>query len=618
MTVPQDISRVSYTGANTTDTFTFTNVELQDDDDVAVIVKLTSSGLETTLTKTTHYTVSNTGVTTGATIALVNGSFAWLDADGDLATGYTMTLLRAPAFTQETSIKNQSAFLPETHEDALDRAAMRDQYQEDWLKRALRIPPGENPATYSMELPVALSRASSALGFDSTGNLTTSSAFTGSLTPTVTSVTITGLTASRLVSTDASKVLASVGNLASWVAGTTNQLTVTDDADGSITLSTPQNTHTAASPTFTGATFSGLTASGLVATDGSKALTSTVSGLSPTMTGLNLSGLTASALVATDGSKNLSSSVTGLSPTFTGLTLSGLTNDRIVYSVSDVLTSGFYYNGTSVGIGTTGPDRTLDVLNASNPQIRVTHTDGTVYVDLQADSTGHYHIIPSNTSPQVSIRHVGSAGVPDEAHLYIYGGYQNASTHHHLNLECESDATTNGTCYVTTGQGTYGAAPALVIGTGSGGTAAITFNIGGISAWTIDTAGALKQTGGYASTLGTSGLPCANVFSDAVNTATLNKTSATLTISTTTSGDISLSPAGSISIVDGKNIALQTTTGTKIGTATTQKLAFYNSTPIVQGAAVADASGGATVDAEARTAINALLARIRSTGLIAT
>ena len=37
-----------------------------------------------------------------------------------------------------------------------------------------------------------------------------------------------------------------------------------------------------------------------------------------------------------------------------------------------------------------------------------------------------------------------------------------------------------------------------------------------------------------------------------------------------------------------------------------------------QGASVADAAGGATVDAEARTAINALLARVRAHGLIAT
>jgi hypothetical protein len=47
---------------------------------------------------------------------------------------------------------------------------------------------------------------------------------------------------------------------------------------------------------------------------------------------------------------------------------------------------------------------------------------------------------------------------------------------------------------------------------------------------------------------------------------------------------------------------------------------YINSVGVVgtQGAAVADATGGATVDAEARTAINDLLARLRDHGLIAT
>lgn len=37
-----------------------------------------------------------------------------------------------------------------------------------------------------------------------------------------------------------------------------------------------------------------------------------------------------------------------------------------------------------------------------------------------------------------------------------------------------------------------------------------------------------------------------------------------------------------LTLVDGTNIALSATTGTKIGTSTTQKLGFYNATPIVQ------------------------------------
>jgi len=68
--------------------------------------------------------------------------------------------------------------------------------------------------------------------------------------PTWAGITITGLTASRLACTDADKKLASVADLTSWIAGTTNRVTVVDDGDGSITLSGPQDIHTGASPTF--------------------------------------------------------------------------------------------------------------------------------------------------------------------------------------------------------------------------------------------------------------------------------------------------------------------------------------------------------------------------------
>ena len=63
-----------------------------------------------------------------------------------------------------------------------------------------------------------------------------------------------------------------------------------------------------------------------------------------------------------------------------------------------------------------------------------------------------------------------------------------------------------------------------------------------------------------------------------------------------------------------RNIKLSTSTGTKIGTATTEKLAFYNATPVVQPAAVANATDAASVI----TQLNLLLSRLRDLGLIAT
>lgn len=83
------------------------------------------------------------------------------------------------------------------------------------------------------------------------------------------------------------------------------------------------------------------------------------------------------------------------------------------------------------------------------------------------------------------------------------------------------------------------------------------------------------------------------------------------------STQMSINPS-QITMGEGVNYSLGTSTGTKLGSATTQKLGFWNATPVVQPAAQADASGGATIDAEARTALNGLLAKLRTIGIIAT
>jgi hypothetical protein len=57
--------------------------------------------------------------------------------------------------------------------------------------------------------------------------------------------------------------------------------------------------------------------------------------------------------------------------------------------------------------------------------------------------------------------------------------------------------------------------------------------------------------------------------------------------------------------------------GIKIGSATSSLLGFYGVTPVDQPATVADPAGGGTVDAEARTAVNAIIDRLQELGLIA-
>ncbi len=71
--------------------------------------------------------------------------------------------------------------------------------------------------------------------------------------PTLTGLTLSGLTSNRLV--QSGSALASVGDLTLWIAGTANRISVADNGDGSVTLSGPQDIHTGASPIFDGGTF---------------------------------------------------------------------------------------------------------------------------------------------------------------------------------------------------------------------------------------------------------------------------------------------------------------------------------------------------------------------------
>lgn len=56
----------------------------------------------------------------------------------------------------------------------------------------------------------------------------------------------------------------------------------------------------------------------------------------------------------------------------------------------------------------------------------------------------------------------------------------------------------------------------------------------------------------------------------------------------------SLLPSPSTTFTDGSNVIVGSSTGTKIGTATTQKIAFHNSTPVAQRAGAAQAAVGTT------------------------
>lgn len=72
-----------------------------------------------------------------------------------------------------------------------------------------------------------------------------------------------------------------------------------------------------------------------------------------------------------------------------------------------------------------------------------------------------------------------------------------------------------------------------------------------------------------------------------------------------------------IQMLDGRNIQTGTTTGTIIGTETTQKVGFFGKSPVAQQSSIADPAGGATIDTQARTAVNSILDVLDALGFTA-
>lgn len=136
------------------------------------------------------------------------------------------------------------------------------------------------------------------------------------------SLKLNDLTATRLTSTDADKKIVSISTLSSWIAGTTNRITVTDDGDGTVTLSLPQNINTTADVEFDSIKLNDLTATRLASTDSNKKIVS-ISDLT-----IWIAGTTNQVTVTNDGDGSVTLSLpqninTTSSPTFSGIAITG-------------------------------------------------------------------------------------------------------------------------------------------------------------------------------------------------------------------------------------------------------------------------------------------------------
>ena len=162
MTVSSTTVKNSYSGNGSTTQFAYT-FKIFADTDLQVIIR-SSTGTETTKTLTTHYTVSGAGDASGGNVTFTSGNTP--------ATGETVVIRRGVPQTQAIDYIANDPFPAESHEEGLDRATMTIQQMQEELDRSFKVS-RTNSITTPEFTDDAASRASKALGFDSTGNVLT-------------------------------------------------------------------------------------------------------------------------------------------------------------------------------------------------------------------------------------------------------------------------------------------------------------------------------------------------------------------------------------------------------------------------------------------------------------
>ncbi len=160
MTISTTTIKNSYSGNGSTTTFNYT-FKITDQDDIDVIIR-SSTGVETTKTITTHYTVTGVGNASGGTVVFTSGNIP--------ASGETVVLRRSTPQTQGVDLIENDPLPANTLEDALDKATSISQELQEQVDRSLKIS-RTNTMTSTEFTTSATDRANKVLSFDSSGEL---------------------------------------------------------------------------------------------------------------------------------------------------------------------------------------------------------------------------------------------------------------------------------------------------------------------------------------------------------------------------------------------------------------------------------------------------------------
>ena len=166
MTINSTIRKTNlFVGNGSSSTFPFT-FKVFTASEIVVVKVTTATSTETTLTLQTDYTVTlnpDQNSNPGGSITLVSGGVAQ-----NLATGFNLIITSDVQPTQGTDLTNQGGFYPEVINDALDKAVILHQQQQEILDRSIRF--SLTNTIGSLEIAQdANARANKILGFDSAG-----------------------------------------------------------------------------------------------------------------------------------------------------------------------------------------------------------------------------------------------------------------------------------------------------------------------------------------------------------------------------------------------------------------------------------------------------------------
>ena len=144
MSVSSTVSRVSFSGNSSTTVFSFPYYFLSSSD-LVVISRVTATGVETTKTLTTDYTVTGAGVDAGGSVTMLVAP----------ATGTTLTIYRDPALTQDLNLVENDPLPAEEVEERFDKLTMIAQRLKSRVDRSVGLSDGFSD-TFDLTLPALL------------------------------------------------------------------------------------------------------------------------------------------------------------------------------------------------------------------------------------------------------------------------------------------------------------------------------------------------------------------------------------------------------------------------------------------------------------------------------